>query len=64
MTKLAEFRAAERKLAEQLSQLENIKQTVGLQEELDFSNELKRLMDQYGMSIPSVLAILKSTPER
>ncbi len=62
MSKLAEFRAAERKLAEQLAQLENMKQDSELQGELQFTDELKRLMKDYGLSAATVLAILRSAP--
>jgi len=41
MTNLAEFRAAERKLAQQLAKLESMKQETGLQQEVAFSNELR-----------------------
>ncbi|MEH6498920.1 MAG: hypothetical protein V7751_06000 [Pseudoalteromonas distincta] len=60
MTNLAEFRAAERKLAQQLAQLENMKQDAGLQQELAFNDELKALMKAYGYSPRVALAILQS----
>lgn len=63
MTNLAEFRAAERKLAQQLAELEAMKQDAGLQEEVAFSNELRALMDSYGYSPQRVLAILQSAPQ-
>ncbi|GAA6132638.1 hypothetical protein NBRC116187_29980 [Halopseudomonas sabulinigri] len=58
MSKLSEFRAAERLLAEQLAQLESMKQDVGLKEELAFNDELKALMKEYGYSAREVLQIL------
>lgn len=63
MTNLAEFRAAERKLAQQLAQLETMKQDAGLQAEMAFNEELRALMDSYGYSPARVLAILRSAPE-
>ncbi|PCD00045.1 hypothetical protein [Halopseudomonas pelagia] len=60
MTNLAEFRAAERKLAQQLAQLENMKQDAGLQRELAFNDELKALIKSYGYSARQALAILQS----
>lgn len=60
MSKLSEFRAAERRLAEQLAQLESMKRDAGLQQELSFSDELKALMQQYQISPATVLAILAS----
>lgn len=58
MSKLSEFRAAERRLAEQLAQLESMKRDAGLQQELNFSDELKALMQQYEISPATALAIL------
>ncbi|WP_339846396.1 hypothetical protein [uncultured Halopseudomonas sp.] len=63
MTNLAEFRAAERKLAQQLAQLETMKQDAGLQEEMAFNEKLHTLMESYGYSPARVLAILRSSPE-
>lgn len=60
MTNIADFRAAERELAQQLAQLENMQQDTGLQQELVFSDELKALMKDYRYSARQVLAILQS----
>ncbi|QJD60210.1 hypothetical protein HG264_15625 [Pseudomonas sp. gcc21] len=62
MTKLAEFRAAERKLAEQLAHLEALQKDTQLQSELAFNDELKLLMKDYNMPARTVLAILRSAP--
>ncbi|BDX18654.1 MAG: hypothetical protein CMK85_00885 [Pseudomonadales bacterium] len=62
MSKLSEFRAAERQLAAQLAQLEKMKQDSGLQQELAFNDALRALMDEYGLSNRQVLAILRSAP--
>ncbi len=62
MSKLSEFRAAERQLAAQLAQLEKMKQDSGLQKELAFNDALRALMDEYGLSNRQVLAILRSAP--
>ena len=62
MSKLSEFRAAERQLAAQLAQLEKMKQDSGLQQELAFNDGLRALMDEYGLSNRQVLAILRSAP--
>lgn len=61
MTNLAEFRAAERQLADQLAKLEKMKKDSGLQNELAFSDELKTLMKTYGYSPKKALAILQSS---
>lgn len=58
MTNLAEFRAAERKLAQQLAELETMKQDAGLQQEMAFSDALRALMESYSYSPAQVLAIL------
>ena len=58
MSKLSEFRAAERRLAEQLAQLESLKRDAGLQQELNFSDELRSLMDEYDIPAATVLALL------
>ena len=60
MSKLSEFRAAERELAAQLAHLEKLKQDSGLQQELAFNEELKALMDSYAMTPRQVLSILRS----
>lgn len=62
MSKLSEFRAAERQLAAQLAQLEKMKQDSGLQQELAFNDALRALMAEYGLSNRQVLAILRSAP--
>jgi hypothetical protein len=63
MPNLSEFRAAERQLAQQLSQLETMKQDVGLQQEMAFNDKLHALMDDYGYSPATVLAILDSSQD-
>lgn len=60
MSKLSEFRAAERRLAEQLAQLESLKRDAGLQQDLSFSDELRALMNEYGISPATVLALLET----
>ncbi|MBB4867343.1 hypothetical protein HNP46_006254 [Pseudomonas nitritireducens] len=58
MSKLAEFREAERKLQEQLALLEKLKSDGGLKKELEFKDQLQALMDQYGMNLRNVINIL------
>lgn len=58
MSKLAEFRAAERALAEQLAYLESLKLDAGLKKEIEFESELKNLLTQYGKNLRDVIAIL------
>ncbi|HHN1485766.1 TPA: histone-like nucleoid-structuring protein, MvaT/MvaU family [Pseudomonas aeruginosa] len=58
MSKLAEFRAAEKALQEQLSALEALKNDSGLQREIEFEEKLKSLMAEYGANLGKVIAIL------
>ena len=58
MSKLAEFRALEKALQEQLAALECIKSDSALQLELEFEEKLKALMAEYGATLGTVIAIL------
>lgn len=58
MSKLAEFRAAERALAEQLALIESLKNDSKLKTELEFEDKLKKLMAEYNKSLRDVVAIL------
>ncbi|UXJ50106.1 histone-like nucleoid-structuring protein, MvaT/MvaU family [Pseudomonas citronellolis] len=58
MSRLAEFRAAEKALAEQLAYLDSLKNDAGLKKEIEFENKLKKLMDEYGKSLKDVVSIL------
>lgn len=58
MSKLAEFRAAEKALQEQLSALEALKNDSGLQREIEFENKLKSLMQEYDVNLGKIIAIL------
>lgn len=58
MSKLAEFRAAEKALAEQLAHLESLKNDSGLKKEIEFEEKLKALLQQYGKSLKDVVSIL------
>ncbi|MFZ7068790.1 histone-like nucleoid-structuring protein, MvaT/MvaU family [Pseudomonas aeruginosa] len=64
MSKLAEFRAAERALTEQLAHLESLKNDAGLKKEIEFEEKLKTLLGQYGRSLKDVIAILDPAPQR
>ncbi|HCI1915359.1 TPA: DNA binding protein [Pseudomonas aeruginosa] len=67
MSKLAEFRAAEKALAEQLAHLESLKNDAGLKKEIEFEEKLRALLGQYGKSLRDVIEILepesKHTPQ-
>ncbi|XEG74724.1 DNA binding protein [Pseudomonas sp. abacavir_1] len=58
MSKLAEFRAAERALADQLAYLESLKNDNSLKKEIEFEEKLKALMGEYGKSLRDIVAIL------
>jgi hypothetical protein len=58
LSRLAEFRAAEKALQEQLAQLEALKNDAGLKKEIEFEQKLKELMGAYGKSLRDIVAIL------
>lgn len=58
MSRLAEFRAAERALQEQLAQLDALKNHAGLKQEIEFEEKLTALMKSYDKSLRDVISIL------
>lgn len=64
MSKIAEFRAAEKALAEQLAHLESLKKDAALQQEIQFEEKLRELMGAYGKSLRDVVAILDPASAR
>ncbi|ARH17930.1 histone-like nucleoid-structuring protein, MvaT/MvaU family [Pseudomonas aeruginosa] len=58
MSKLAEFRAAEKALQEQLAYLESFKNDAGLKREIKFEEELKSLMKEYDKNLRDIVSIL------
>lgn len=58
MSRLAEFRAAEKALQEQLAQLEALKNDAGLKKEIEFEEKLQGLMKTYDKSLRDIVAIL------
>lgn len=58
MSKLAEFKALEAQLAEQLAQLDAMKNDDDLKKEIEFESKLRELMAEYGMHLGSIKAIL------
>ncbi|MDD1016459.1 histone-like nucleoid-structuring protein, MvaT/MvaU family [Pseudomonas rubra] len=65
MSRLAEFRAAEKALQEQMAQLEALKKDAGLKREIEFEKKLVDLMKHYNKSLRDVIAILdpKASPK-
>lgn len=67
MSRLAEFRAAEKALQEQLAQLEVMKNDAGLKREIEFEQKLLGLMKEYDKSLRDIIALLdpaKTSPSR
>jgi hypothetical protein len=58
MSRLAEFRAAEKALQEQLAQLEVMKNDVGLKREIEFEQKLLDLMKHYDKSLRDIIGLL------
>ena len=58
MSRLAEFRAAEKALQEQLAQLESLKNDAGLKKEIEFEQKLMELMSSYDKGLRDIIAIL------
>jgi hypothetical protein len=58
MSRLAEFRALEQKLAQQLAELESLKNDDGLKREIEFEQKLRGLLGEYGYSLRNVIDIL------
>lgn len=58
MSKAAEYRALERQIAEQLVHLDKLKADKSLQAEFEFEDKLRKLMENYGMSLKNVIELL------
>ncbi|PSS58405.1 histone-like nucleoid-structuring protein, MvaT/MvaU family [Pseudomonas sp. BBP2017] len=58
MSRLAEFRAAEKALQEQMAQLEALKKDAGLKREIEFERKLVELMNSYGKNLRDIISIL------
>lgn len=58
MSRLAEYRKLEQKLASQLAELESMKGDSGLQKEMEFETKLRALLAEYGYSLRDVTALL------
>ena len=62
MSRLAEFRAAEKALQEQLAQLESLKNDASLKKEIEFEEKLQALMKSYGKGLRNIISILDPNP--
>lgn len=58
MSKLAEFKALEAQLAAQLKQLDALKNDGELKREIAFEEKLRALMEEYGVNLRGIIALL------
>lgn len=58
MSRLAEFRQLEQKLAAQLAELEAMKDSSELKKEIEFETKLRDLLSKYGFSLRDIINIL------
>ncbi|MEE4665200.1 histone-like nucleoid-structuring protein, MvaT/MvaU family [Pseudomonas alliivorans] len=58
MSRLAEYRALEQKLAAQLAELEALKNDDSLKKEMEFETKLRALLGEYGFSFRDVISLL------
>lgn len=64
MSRLAEFRQLEQKLAAQLAELEAMKGSRELQKEIEFETKLRDLLATYGCSLRDIINILDPQASR
>ena len=64
MSRLAEFRNLEQKLAAQLAELETLRNDGGLKREIEFEQKLLDLLGEYGYSLKDIVAVLDPQPHR
>ncbi|OLU25537.1 transcriptional regulator [Pseudomonas sp. PA15(2017)] len=62
MSKIAEYKALEASLAEQLKQLEALKNDNELKREIEFETKLRALMEKYGVNLRGIISILDPQP--
>lgn len=58
MSKIAEFKALEAQLIEQMKQLDAMKNDDGLKREIEFEGKLRKLMGEYNVTLPGIIALL------
>lgn len=64
MSRLAEFRKLEQQLAQQLAELESLKNDDGLKKEIEFETKLRGLLGEYGFSLRNVIDLLDPAASR
>lgn len=58
MSRLAEFRKLEEQLAQQMAELEALKNDSALKKEIEFEEKLRALMSAYGVDLRGLIAVL------
>ncbi|RBA52151.1 transcriptional regulator [Stutzerimonas zhaodongensis] len=58
MSKLAEYKALEAQLAEQLKQLDALRNDKELEREIEFEEKLRNLMAGYGVGLRDIISLL------
>ena len=64
MSRLAEFRQLEQRLAQQLAELEALKGSSELQKEIEFETKLRDLLAEYGFNLRNVISVLDPQANR
>jgi len=64
MSRLAEFRKLEQQLAQQLAELESLKNDDGLKREIEFETKLRNLLAEYGFSLRNIIDLLDPAASR
>jgi uncharacterized protein YhaN len=64
MSRLAEYRQLEQQLANQLAELETLKNDSGLKKEIEFETKLRALLAEYGYNLRNVIALLDPQASR
>jgi hypothetical protein len=64
MSKLVEYRELERHLAEQTALLDSLKNDPALQKEVEFEEQLRALLGEYGKSLRDIKALLDPIAKR
>lgn len=62
MSRLAEYRLLEKRIARQIAELEALKADPGLEREIEFETRLQALLSQYGKSLKDIRSILEPGP--
>ena len=64
MSKLVEYRELERDLAEKMARLEAFKKDAGLEKEIEFEQQLRALLAEYGKSLRDITSLLDPIAHR